>query len=392
MDWAKIRSVGGYELVSRLGRGGHGEVFRAVQTSTGQAVAVKILQIRTGPHAPSRANQVERFRREMSACAALQHPNIVRAIDAGTTEDGLLYSVFEYVPGPTLRAVLQEHRALPIRRLREFMLQTLDALVCAHARGIIHRDFKPENIVMSTTGARPHFKVLDFGISAFFGDFELAEAVRLTATDEAVGTPAYAAPEQLRGEAPTLKTDLYAWGLVSLECLTGRPAIEGLSVAEVHFQQLSPQEIRIPKELEQHPLGELLQWVLFKQYERRASEASAVYARLEGIPFEDLGSDEGYFCREPAPRSAQPPGLTEDLVLGPRGERRLLTAVSLRFSVADAGFHSCGKQCPSHHFGRPTPRPAAALPPGVAAGWRATRGIHGQPRARRVRLPAVSRT
>src|SRR5688572_22615877 len=121
MDWAGMRSVGGYELVSRLGRGGHGEVYRAVQTSTGQAVAVKILQIRTGPHAPSRANQVERFRREMAACAALQHPNIVRAIDAGTTEDGLLYSVFEYVPGPTLRAVLQEHRALPIRRLREFM-------------------------------------------------------------------------------------------------------------------------------------------------------------------------------------------------------------------------------------------------------------------------------
>ncbi len=330
-----MRSVGGYELVSRLGRGGHGEVYRAVQTSTGQAVAVKILQIRTGPHAPSRANQVERFRREMAACAALQHPNIVRAIDAGTTEDGLLYSVFEYVPGPTLRAVLQEHRALPIRRLREFMLQTLDALVCAHARGIIHRDFKPENIVVSTTGARPNFKVLDFGISAFFGDFELAEAVRLTATDEAVGTPAYAAPEQLRGEAPTLKTDLYAWGLVSLECLTGRPAIEGLSVAEVHFQQLSPQEIRIPKELEHHPLGQLLQWVLFKQYERRASEASAVYAKLETIPFEELGSDEGYFCREPAPRSAQPPPLTEDLVLGPRGERRLLTAVSLRFSVAE---------------------------------------------------------
>lgn len=326
-QWAE-----GYEIVSRLGRGSYGEVYRAVQRSTGQTVAVKVLQIRTGPHAPPKATQIERFRREMAACSTLQHPNIVRAIDAGTTKDGQLFSVFEYVPGPTLRAVLQEHRALPLRRLRDFMLQTLDALVCAHASGVIHRDFKPENIVVSTTGARPNFKVLDFGISALVRDMNAAEA-RLTATDEAVGTPAYAAPEQLRGETPTAKTDLYAWGLVSLECLTGRPAVEGLSVAEVHYQQLSPHEIRLPAALEGHPLGELLRWVLVKQPERRASEASAVYAKLEATSFEDLGAGDAFFARErPGAAAAVQP--TDDIALGPRGERRLLTAVSLRFTVS----------------------------------------------------------
>jgi TOMM system kinase/cyclase fusion protein len=333
MDWVESRTLGGYELVSRLGRGSYGEVHRALQTSTGQTVAVKILHIRTGPHAPSRATQVERFRREMAACAALQHPNIVRAIDAGTTDDGLLYSVFEYVPGPTLRAVLSEHRALPLRRLRDFMLQTLDALVCAHASGIIHRDFKPENIVVSTTGARPNFKILDFGISAFIGDVRSAEVTRLTGTDETVGTPAYAAPEQLRGETPTVKTDLYAWGLVALECLTGRPAVDGLSVAEVHYQQLSPHEVRLPTELAGHALGELLRWVLAKQPERRASDASAVYSKLEAVPFEELGSEEGYFSRGAMEAASAAPQLTEDIVVGPRGERRLLTAVSLRFTV-----------------------------------------------------------
>lgn len=326
-NWAE-----GYEFVSRLGRGSYGEVYRAVQRSTGQTVALKVLQIRTGPHAPPKATQIERFRREMAACSALQHPNIVRAIDAGTTSDGQLYSVFEYVPGPTLRAVLQEHRALPLRRLRDFMLQSLDALVCAHASGVVHRDFKPENIIVSTTGARPNFKVLDFGISALVRDFSAAQA-RLTATDEAVGTPAYAAPEQLRGETPTTKSDLYAWGLVVLECLTGRPAVDGLSIAEIHYQQLSPHEVRLPPELDAHPLGDLLRWVLAKQPERRASEASAVYAKLEGLSFDELGSEDAFFARERL-GAAPPVSPTDDIALGPRGERRLVTAVSLRFTLS----------------------------------------------------------
>lgn len=358
MERVNLR-LAGYELKSRLGRGSYGEVYRAVQASTGQTVAVKILQIRTGPHAPPRATQLERFRREMAACSALQHPNIVRAIDAGSTDDGSLYSVFEYVPGPTLRAVLQEHRALPLRRLREFMLQTLDALVCAHASGIIHRDFKPENIVVSTTGARPNFKVLDFGISAFVKEATLAEA-RLTATDEAVGTPAYAAPEQLRGELPSVKSDLYAWGLVALECLTGRPALEGLSVAEIHYQQLSPHEIRLPEALEGHPLGELLRWVTAKQVERRASDASAVYAKLEAISFDDLGSEEGYFARAASSSAPAPIRPTEDVVTGPRGERRLLTAMSLRFSIAPVESRSVSQPPPAQ--GNSVPEPLAKSP------------------------------
>ena len=329
--------VDGYELVSHLGRGSHGEVFRAIQSSTGQPVAVKVLRIRTHAHSPPRATQVERFRREMTACARLQHPNIVRAIDAGVTQDGRLYSVFEYVPGPTLRNVLQEHRALPIHRLREFLLQTLDALVCAHASGIIHRDFKPENIVVSTTGIRPNFKVLDFGVSAFLEGHGPLELTRLTGNDEVVGTPAYAAPEQLLGETPTTRTDLYAWGLVGLECLTGCPAVQGISVAEVHYLQLLPDEICLPVELAQHPLGELLRWVLFKQPERRAADASAVYSKLEAVRFEGLGNAAGYLSSQSFPSPARRPPPAEDTLLDSGGERRLLTALCLRFSVPVSG-------------------------------------------------------
>src|SRR5256714_15183132 len=131
--------VGQYRLDSHLGSGGFGEVFRAVQETTGQRVAVKLLRARHGQGAPSLQSQLARFRREMQVCGELHHPHIVRLMDSGESEAGLLFSVFEYVPGLTLAEMVREKGALTVATTIDLMSQVLDALVCAHAQGVIHR-------------------------------------------------------------------------------------------------------------------------------------------------------------------------------------------------------------------------------------------------------------
>src|SRR5262245_15993746 len=157
---------GRYRIDVHLGSGGFGDVFRAIQEKTGQPVAIKLLRPRHGGGAPSLERQLARFRREMRVCAELHHAHIVRLIDSGETDGGVLFSVFEYVPGTTLAELLRDHGAFTARETIELMSQVLDALICAHGKGIIHRDLKPNNIMVSTTGSRPQTTVLDFGISA----------------------------------------------------------------------------------------------------------------------------------------------------------------------------------------------------------------------------------
>ncbi len=129
------------------------------------------------------------------------------------------------------------------------MTQVLDALACAHARGVVHRDLKPENLMVTQTGAQRNALVLDFGLGGLAREVEDWSLPRLTATREILGTPAYAAPEQLRGEPVSTRSDLYAWGLILLECVTGELALHGQSMHEVIVQQLSPEPVPIPPDL-----------------------------------------------------------------------------------------------------------------------------------------------
>src|SRR4051812_24447687 len=265
---------GQFRIEGHLGTGGFGDVYRAVQEKTGQLVALKLLKPRYGKGAPSMERQLARFRREMKVCAELHHAHVVRLIDSGETDTGLLFSVFEFVPGPTLAELLREKGALTVRGAIDLMSQVLDALVCAHGKGVIHRDLKPNNIMVSTTGARPQATVLDFGISAFLEGMMVDEFKNLTVTREILGTPAYAAPEQLRGEPPTFKSDLYAWGLVFLECIVGRRVFDGTSSMEIAHRQLSPDPVLLPARLQKHWLGTLLKWTLEKDVGRRAGDAA----------------------------------------------------------------------------------------------------------------------
>ncbi|MDC0713428.1 TOMM system kinase/cyclase fusion protein [Stigmatella sp. ncwal1] len=317
-----------YEILAKLGEGGFGEVYRARQKVTQHEVAIKVLRT----FHSTEEHQVARFQREMQVCAQLYHPNIVRLIDSGKAEPGLLYTVFEYVPGRTLAEVLATEGVLGPGETVHLMLQVLDALSCAHNQGVIHRDLKPQNIMLSQTGVRRNAMVLDFGLGTLASGSK-EDVARITRTHEMLGTPTYAAPEQLRGEPVTANSDLYSWGLIFLECLTGQRAVEGATVQQVIFKQLGPELVSIPSWLEGHRLGQLLRKVTNKDVKAREVPAPRVVRELELCAVEGWPMGEGKGIE-----SIPAPLLSSGTLDGPaRGERRQLTAVCCHVSLSADG-------------------------------------------------------
>ncbi|MEZ4307260.1 MAG: TOMM system kinase/cyclase fusion protein [Polyangiaceae bacterium] len=323
-----------YDIRDRLGSGGFGSVYRAIDARTGQSVAVKVLRPQASWSPAAVAAQVARFEREATLCAALQHPNVVRLLDRGHTGE-LYYAVYELVPGETLRSLLDREHHLSVERTADIMSQVLDAVATAHAAGVVHRDLKPANIMVVSTGVRAHVKVLDFGISTLTLEARDTAFHNVTRTHELIGTPQYCAPEQLRGDAPTPRTDVYAWGLVFIECLTGRRAISGSTLAEIYHQHLSPVEIPLPASLVGHPLGDFLRRVLRKNPGERAPDAAALHAELKRLPIGDLVGliepdhpTSAAFSYDPA----RPQSPTFAWV-----ERRQVTAIALQLRIVPHG-------------------------------------------------------
>src|SRR5688572_16574529 len=219
--------AGPYRLGDRIGQGGMGQVFLAerVDGEFRQTVAVKLLAV--GLH---NAAWVTRFRTEREILARLEHSNIARLIDGGVTDQGLPYLVMEYVRGEPITDSC-DHRGLAVaERLRLFQ-DTCRAVQYAHQNMVVHRDLKPSNILVSEHG---EVKLLDFGIAKLL-EPDGAGAVEATRTATRFTTPAFASPEQVRGEPVTTATDVYALGLLLYELLTGRRAqeVDDLSPAEM---------------------------------------------------------------------------------------------------------------------------------------------------------------
>ncbi len=280
-----------YKLLDKIGEGGFGQVYRAKQVTTGQIVAIKFLSVSSDFDEAKKKRYVERFERETILGSRLQHPNIVRLLDKGCYQDDLLYAVFEYVDGLTLKQTLAENGTLLPNEAAEVMAQVLDALSHAHEQGVIHRDIKPANIMLTKVGAKTHVKVLDFGIGTLVNDARKVDYKSITLTQETLGTPSYSAPEQLRGEPPTSKTDIYVWGLVFIECLTGQPAVTGSSLASVFHKQLSPSNVPLPAAIAGHPVSGLLRRVLNKKSADRAANAAELYIEFNQFNFSTLVGD-----------------------------------------------------------------------------------------------------
>lgn len=332
-----------YEILSSLGEGGFGTVYKARQSATGQLVALKVLRLLDGCTEGERDTRLVRFHREMTLCAQLHHPNIVRLIDSGHAGQDVIYTVFEFAPGKDLAQVLADEGRLDPVEAKYLMLQTLDALACAHGQSVVHRDLKPANIMVTQTGARRNAIVLDFGIGAMAADAKREEQARLTQTHESIGTPSYAAPEQLRGQAPTRRSDIYAWGLLFIECLTGRRVIDGESMAEVAFKQLSPDPIPIPDGVAEHPLGSLLRRATIKDPRARNVSAESLLRELEACDVRGLKVKVGQPRLQPVASSAATatmeisvslPGKTPERLI--EGERRQVSAVCCTFQVSSA--------------------------------------------------------
>ncbi len=220
---------GRYQIIELIGEGGMGKVYLAEHVEIGKRVALKVLH----PSYSRMPDLVERFRREARAASKIGHPNIVDVTDSGTTADGSVYFVMEYLEGVELGSVIEREGALDVARALRIASQICRALSAAHREGIIHRDLKPENIFLITRdGSADVVKVLDFGI-AKTTEAEAARERRLTSPGMAMGTPEYMAPEQAAGRAADARTDIYSLGAIMYEMSTGVPPYTGDNFMEI---------------------------------------------------------------------------------------------------------------------------------------------------------------
>ncbi len=213
-----------YRLTEQIGMGGMAIVYRAVDLRTGHNVAVKVLR----PEYNEDREFISRFQREAEAASKMTHHNIVNLLDVGMDGENR-YLVMEYVQGKTLKAVIQERGRLSAPLACQIAIRILSALEHAHRNGIVHRDIKPQNILVHEDG---HVKVADFGIA------RIADSATLSRGDNVMGSVHYFSPEQARGEGATAMSDIYSTGVVLYEMLTGRVPYDGDNPVAVAMQHL----------------------------------------------------------------------------------------------------------------------------------------------------------
>src|SRR5215469_1509166 len=211
---------GKYRVVRLLGEGGMGAVYEGEQQlgTTKRKVAIKTLH----PHLSRDPKIKARFEREVGTIAELEHPNTIQVHDFGSTPDGILYIVMEFLQGRSLADLLEKEGALSPERALHVVDQVCGSLEEAHGRGIVHRDLKPDNVVLvERAGKKDFVKVLDFGIAKRANEEDRNEQ-KLTQQGMVLGTPPYMSPEQFTGKPLDLRSDIYSLGVMAYEMLTGK--------------------------------------------------------------------------------------------------------------------------------------------------------------------------
>ena len=307
--------LGPYEIISPLGAGGMGEVYRARDTRLGRDVAIKVL-----PEGMAHdADRLRRFEQEARTIAALNHPNILGIHDIGV-HDGAPFLVSEFLEGQTLRVKLASG-PLPVRRAIEYARGIAEGLAAAHEKGIAHRDLKPENVFVTRDG---RIKVLDFGLAKLIRPEENQETA-LTLTSPAtlpgmvMGTVGYMSPEQVRGEPIDLRSDIFSFGAVLYEMLTGKRAFKRETSAETMTailreepQALSDAGWQGPPELQR-----ILSRCLEKNVGRRFQSASDLVFAIESVSGTSAGTSTVKSVPQAKPRRAWLPwGIAAALLIG----------------------------------------------------------------------------
>jgi serine/threonine protein kinase len=244
-----------YRILDLIGKGGMGKVYLAEHVALGKKVAVKVLN----PAYTNRPDQVKRFLREARAASTIGHENVIDITDFGAMPNGQVFFAMEHLQGEDLGKVLKKG-VMPWGRARRILLQICRALQAAHARGIIHRDMKPENVfLIHRNGIRDFVKVLDFGIAKFLEDNRDGGTNPLTQVGALIGTPEYMAPEQIHGDPADLRMDIYAVGCIMYQVLTGNlpftdKTMYGVLSQQVNAKPVPPRELapeaEIPVEVE----------------------------------------------------------------------------------------------------------------------------------------------
>src|SRR4051812_8800676 len=280
IDERKSSQLPGYQLLGKLGKGAMATVYKAKQISLDRIVAVKVLPKRSSEN----MEFVERFYKEGKAAARLAHNNIVQAIDVGSTPDGFHYFVMEYVEGKTLYDVMQpppvgEGRAFTEQEALDVVIQMADALHHAHQRGLIHRDVKPKNILLTPQGVA---KLTDLGLARATDDKQAAE----DEAGKAYGTPYYISPEQIRGDVDIdFRADIYSLGATLYHLVTGRPPFDGETPSAVMHKHLKQPLIPVDhvNTSLSAGLGEIIDVAMAKDRDERYSSTEDMLEDLRAV-------------------------------------------------------------------------------------------------------------
>ena len=264
---------GRYELESRIAVGGMGEVWNAVDTVIGRQVAIKILK----DEYLGDPGFLERFRAEARHAALVNHEGIANVYDYGE-ENGSAFLVMELVPGEPLSSVLEREHSLSIDKVLDVVAQTAAALQAAHAAGLVHRDIKPGNMLITPEG---RVKITDFGIA------RIADQVPLTATGQVMGTVQYLSPEQASGQPASPSTDIYSLGIVAYECLAGKRPFSGESQVAIAMAQINDTPPPLPETIAE-PVRNLVMSSIAKKPADRPISAAHLARAAQALRRGDL--------------------------------------------------------------------------------------------------------
>ncbi len=296
-------TIGNYQIRHRIGEGGMGTVFLAEHVLIGRRAAIKVLR----PELSKNEDVVRRFLNEARATTAIDSPGVVQIFDFGTTPDGVVYIIMELLEGETLGQRIRREGALEPARTLRIMRQICAALANAHARGIVHRDLKPDNIHLVPDKDMPdgeRTKILDFGIAKMAS--EMAASAYSTMAGTLLGSPAYMSPEQCRGQKVDHRSDIYSFGCIFFEVLTGRVPFHEESVADVLVAHLK-NEPQAPSELNDRvsdKIDELVLCCLQKRAEARFASCDLLLVALDDCAAQEASSRPSRRLLGTAPQAA----------------------------------------------------------------------------------------